>query len=71
VMNGREKSDLAIVAVKLPNKPGNRRGGDEAKGGGQGERGPALHVPDTEPGKRVTDAGAHTEKAARLRRHSS
>jgi hypothetical protein len=32
-----------------------------AKGGGQGEREPMPHVPDTVPGKRVTDVGARTE----------
>src|SRR3954471_6407909 len=36
-------------------------GGDGAKGGGRGERDPAPHAPDTEPGKRVTDAGARTD----------
>src|SRR6202035_1319059 len=36
-------------------------GGGGAKGGGQGEREPMPHVPDTVPGKRVTDAGARTE----------
>ena len=29
--------------------------------GGRGERDPAPHAPDTEPGKRVTDAGARTD----------
>jgi RNA-directed DNA polymerase len=36
------------------------RGTDGAKGRGQGECGPANHVPGTEPGKRVTSAGTHT-----------
>ena len=36
-------------------------GGGGAKGGGQGEREPMLHVPDTGPGKRVTGAGARTD----------
>ncbi len=64
MMHGHEKSDSAIVATKPPNKAGRpaaeaveRR----AKGGGQGEREPMPHVPDTVPGKRVTDAGARTE----------
>ena len=35
-------------------------GAGGAKGGGQGECGPAKHVPGTEPGKRVTGAGTHT-----------
>src|SRR3954463_7797090 len=47
---------------------GTGSGGDGAKGGGQGERDPAPHVPDTEPGKRVTDAGARTD-GRRLGRH--
>src|SRR5262245_25860073 len=36
------------------------RGAGGAKGGGQGECEPATHAPDSEPGKRVTRAGAHT-----------
>jgi hypothetical protein len=38
----------------------NRCGAGGAKGGGQGECGPAKHVPDAESGKRVTSAGTHT-----------
>src|SRR5258707_11206211 len=37
-----------------------RNGVGGAKGGGQGECEPAKHAPDSEPGKRVTRAGAHT-----------
>ena len=40
---------------------GTGSGGDGAKDGGRGEREPATHAPDTEPGKRVTDAGARTD----------
>jgi hypothetical protein len=36
------------------------RGAGGAKGGGQGECEPAKHAPDSEPGKRVPRAGAHT-----------
>src|SRR5205814_8833326 len=36
------------------------RGAGGAKGRGQGECEPATHAPDSEPGKRVTCAGAHT-----------
>src|SRR6202040_1421801 len=62
MMHGHEKSDSVIVATKPPNKAGRTgRGGGGAKGGGQGEREPMPHVPDTVPGKRVTDAGARTE----------
>jgi hypothetical protein len=43
----------------------NRSGAGGAKGGDQGECGPAKHVPDAEPGKRVTGAGPHTESLCR------
>src|SRR5262249_11472121 len=42
-----------------------RRGVGGAKGGDQGECGPAKHVPDAEPGKRVTGAGTHTASNGR------
>src|SRR5215472_9448819 len=42
-----------------------RRGVGGAKGGDQGECVPAKHVPDTEPGKRVTGAGTHTASIGR------
>src|SRR6202035_1134227 len=38
----------------------NRCGAGGAKGGDQGECGPAAHAPDSAPHKRVTDAGSHT-----------
>ena len=73
MMHGREKSDSAIVAAKPTNKAGQpaaELGG--AKGGGQGERGPAKHAPDTEPGKRVPGAGTRTDKPqGKGRRRSS
>src|SRR2546427_5177369 len=37
-----------------------RSGAGGAKGGGQGEREPAKHAPDTETGARVTGAGTRT-----------
>src|SRR5208337_5447780 len=37
-----------------------RCGAGGAKGGGRGECDPAKHGPGTEPGNRVTSAGAHT-----------
>jgi hypothetical protein len=43
-----------------------RVGAGGAKGGGRGESDPATRVPDSEPGRRVTGAGAHT--AARRNR---
>ena len=70
MMHGHEKSDPAIVAVKPANKAkeahcggicgGGRSGVGGAKGGGQGECAPAKHVLDSEPGSRVTGAGAYT-----------
>ena len=42
-----------------------RCGAGGAKGGDQGECGPAKHVPDAEPRKRVTGAGAHTASICR------
>ena len=56
MMHGHEKSDLAIVAGKPANKarksagPGGRSGVGGAKGGDQGECGPAKHALDSEPG---------------------
>ena len=71
MMHGHEKSDPAIVAVKPANKAeqprrsnprgASRSGAGGAKGGDQGECGPAKHVPDAELDKRVTGAGTHTE----------
>ena len=75
MMHGHEKSDLVIVAVKPANKArkapcggvcgGGRSGVGGAKGGGQGEYAPAKHVLDSEPGTRVTGAGAHTASICR------
>ena len=74
MMHGHEKSDLVIVAVKPTNKArkapcggvcrGGRSGVGGAKGGGQGEYAPAKHVLDSEPGSRVTGAGADTATCA-------
>jgi hypothetical protein len=70
MMHGHEKSDLVIVAMKPANKAkkapcggfcrGDRSGVGGAKGGGQGEYAPTKHVLDSEPGSRVTGAGAYT-----------
>ena len=70
MMHGHEKSDSVIVAAKPANKAkeahcggicgGERSGVGGAKGGGQGECGPAKQVPDAAPGKRVTGPGTHT-----------
>ena len=43
---------------------GGRSGVGGAKGGGQGEYAPAKHVLDSEPGSRVTGAGAYTATCA-------
>ena len=74
MMHGHEKSDLVIVAVKPANKAkkaycggvcrGGRSGVGGAKGGGQGECAPAKHVLGSEPGSRVTGAGAYTAISA-------
>src|SRR5207245_1529028 len=40
-------------------------GAGGAKGGGQGESGPAKHALDSEPGSRVTGAGAYTASNCR------
>src|SRR5438876_11515332 len=68
MMNGPEKSDPAIVAMKPTTAScgairgeAERSGAGGAKGGDQGECGPAKHAPDAEPGKRVTGAGTHTQ----------
>ena len=54
MMHGHEKSDPAIVAVKPANKGARSEprgcGAGGAKGGDQGECGPAKHAPDSEPG---------------------
>jgi hypothetical protein len=63
MMYDHEKSDPAIVAVKPDEQSratGSGVGG--AKGGGRGECESAKHGPDTEPGNRVTGAGAHTAR---------
>ena len=70
MMYGPEKSDPAIVAMKPANKAkkapgggicgGGRSGVGGAKGEGQGEYAPAKHVLGSEPGSRVTCAGAYT-----------
>src|SRR5215470_17727773 len=74
MMHGREKADLAIVAMKPANKANEPTGGGiyrgkrsragGAKGGGQGECAPAKHVLDSEPGSRVKGAGAYTATCA-------
>ena len=70
MMDGHEKSDLAIVAVKPANKAkkvhcgGGRSGVGGPKGGGQGEYAPAKHVLGSGPGSRVKGAGAYTAACA-------
>ena len=74
MMQGHEKSDLVIVAMKPANKAkeahcggvcrGERSGVGGAKGGGQGEYAPAQHVLDSEPGSRDKRAGAYTATCA-------
>src|SRR6202048_2767415 len=67
-MDARKRIDRHDVAVASSNEAAEQgratgSGGGGAKGGGQGEREPMPHVPDTVPGKRVTDAGGRTEGA--------
>src|SRR5215475_15399335 len=59
MMNGRGKSDSAIVAERPTNEE-TGRGAGGAKGGDRGECGTAKHAPGSEPGKRVPGAGSHT-----------
>src|SRR6476659_8731627 len=60
--HGHEKSDSAIVAVKPANKAVQPAAElVEPRAGTKGNGGTAKHVPDAEPGKRVTSAGPHTE----------
>src|SRR5215204_4037044 len=76
MMHGHEKSDSVIVAVKPTNRVaaqcgavrerGSRNGVGGAKGGDQGECGPAKHVLDSAPGSRVTGAGTHAATGCRL-----
>ena len=60
MMNGREKSDSAVVAEKPTNKVVSATAKPGAKCGSQGECEPAKHASDTVPKMRVTGAGAHT-----------
>src|SRR5215471_14131532 len=62
MMRGHEKSDSVIVAAKPANKAEQSAAEPvEPRAGTKGNVEPAKHVPDAEPGKRVTSAGAHTE----------
>ncbi len=55
-----EKSDSVVVATKPTNKAECSVAEPvEPRTGGQGESGPAKHVPGTGPGKRVTSVGPH------------
>ena len=73
-MYDREKSDPAIVAVKLTNKAGQPAAESvEPKGGGRGECESAKHGPGARyPGNRVTGAEAHTARRENIakRRHA-
>src|SRR3982751_3676512 len=68
MMNGRERSDSAIVAVKPTNKagqpaaePGEPRAGTKGLAGAGSRQGTAKHAPGAEPGKRVPGAGPCTD----------
>ena len=67
-MHDQEKSDSAIVAVKPSNKAGTPAAeAVGAKGGDQGERGPAKHAPDPEPAASVTQALGRVRQAPQRR----
>ncbi len=51
---GEQSGASRCGAIRSGCSPGGAGG---AKGGDQGECGPAKHAPDSEPGKRVTGAG--------------
>ena len=61
MMHGHEKSALRHSSCEADEQSGAIRCGvGGAKGGDQGECGPATHAPDLAPHKRVKDAGSHT-----------
>ena len=67
MMHGCGKSDFAIVAEKPANKAEQSAAESvEPRAETKGECKPAKHAPDSEPGKRVTGAGAHTASICRL-----
>ena len=64
-MNGREKSDPCVVPGKPANKAAPSGGGaGGGKAGGLGERGPAKHGPNAEPGFDVSQALDRIREAA-------
>jgi hypothetical protein len=61
MMHGREKSDSAIVAGKPTNKAGQPAAEPvEPRVEAKGNASQQSTAPDSEPGKRVPRAGAHT-----------
>ena len=62
-MNGQEKSDSVIVAVKPTNKAERSAAELVEPRGGQGTRNPTTHAPGAEPDKRVTCVGSQTASA--------
>ena len=64
MMHEREKSGLAVVAMKPTNKAERSAAELGSQGRGRGECGPAQHGPGTEPGNRVTGVGMHTASFA-------
>src|SRR6266568_1703388 len=65
---GEQSGASRCGAVRSGCSPGGAGG---AKGGDQGECGPAKHALDSEPGKRVTGAGPHTASICRMTRGRS
>ena len=67
MMHGRGKFELRHSRREADEQGGAIRcGAGGAKGGDQGECGPAKHVPGAEPDKRVTGAGLHAASTCRL-----
>ena len=65
MMDGHEKSDPAIVAVKPTNKAERSAAELLERRGDRGGSAPAKHALDSEPGSRVTGAGVHTASLCR------
>jgi hypothetical protein len=61
MMHGREKSDSVIVAVKSPNKTGEPAAEAMERRAGAEENANQQRTCRTQPGKRVTEAGARTD----------
>ena len=72
MMYGSKRLDPAIVTMKPTNKAGSMTAAEsvEPRAGGRGERGPAKHAPDADPGARVTGAGGRMSSEQRQGRRN-